>query len=358
MIFGRSNTSYQVEDVRSPRSRYLTKTDQNGFGGFDEIDADDSAYDAIYDSARPVDRRDRIRSTESIRTYPSAQNWSRPSSDPDYGDVGYHELDDDDDDDSRSFKERVEAAHVKMAERASQAQSSVSENAKGAADSVSSGASRVASGIASGASDAASAVSAGASSAASALSRAYSGIAEGTENLSEAARVRVIAARERAIIGRQKAKRAVQSGAASAGDFFEDQPLVAGALALAVGAALGGALPRTRYEDENIGQQSDAMFREAERIYRHEMTRAKSVANAVAEEAKDIVKDVRTEADKRTPGDKSAEHSLADAARNAGSRLENAAKDEAAKHGDVSASNAPSAPSQGVTSVSPNKSDT
>ena len=38
---------------------------------------------------------------------------------------------------------------------------------------------------------------------------------------------------------------------------IEDQPLVAGAIAMALGAAVGGALPRSRVEDRMFGEQSD-----------------------------------------------------------------------------------------------------
>jgi hypothetical protein len=38
---------------------------------------------------------------------------------------------------------------------------------------------------------------------------------------------------------------------------FRDQPLVGGALAFAVGAAIGAALPHTRQEDEAVGAMAD-----------------------------------------------------------------------------------------------------
>lgn len=41
--------------------------------------------------------------------------------------------------------------------------------------------------------------------------------------------------------------------------FLRDQPLVAGALAFAIGAAIGAALPHTREEDELIGDASDRL---------------------------------------------------------------------------------------------------
>lgn len=47
------------------------------------------------------------------------------------------------------------------------------------------------------------------------------------------------------------------------GSMFEQQPLVAGALAFAAGAALGAALPHTREEDRLVGKASDDVRREA-----------------------------------------------------------------------------------------------
>jgi hypothetical protein len=44
---------------------------------------------------------------------------------------------------------------------------------------------------------------------------------------------------------------------------FDQQPLVAGALAFAVGAAVGAALPHTAQEDELLGEQADQLRRKA-----------------------------------------------------------------------------------------------
>lgn len=41
------------------------------------------------------------------------------------------------------------------------------------------------------------------------------------------------------------------------GALFDRQPLIAGALAFAAGAALGAALPHTAQEDELLGEQAD-----------------------------------------------------------------------------------------------------
>jgi ElaB/YqjD/DUF883 family membrane-anchored ribosome-binding protein len=44
---------------------------------------------------------------------------------------------------------------------------------------------------------------------------------------------------------------------------FRDQPLVGGALAFAIGAAIGAALPHTRQEDEMLGETADEVRRAA-----------------------------------------------------------------------------------------------
>jgi hypothetical protein len=44
---------------------------------------------------------------------------------------------------------------------------------------------------------------------------------------------------------------------------YDDQPLLGGALAFALGAAIGAALPHTRQEDEMLGKSADDLKREA-----------------------------------------------------------------------------------------------
>jgi len=48
-------------------------------------------------------------------------------------------------------------------------------------------------------------------------------------------------------------------------DLFEQQPLIAGALAFAAGAAMGAVLPSTSQEDQLIGEQADKVRRKATR---------------------------------------------------------------------------------------------
>lgn len=109
-------------------------------------------------------------------------------------------------------------------------------------------------------------------------------LSEGTEGLSEAARERVVAARHRAVEARRQASSAVSNGRDSAGDLFDRQPLVIGALAFAVGAAVAALLPKTRTEDSYLGARRDALMDEAERVYHEERARAERAIAAARSE--------------------------------------------------------------------------
>lgn len=147
-------------------------------------------------------------------------------------------------------------------------------------------------------------------------------LAEGTEELSEEARNRVVAARESAIEARDAAMTYARQGRDRATDIFEDQPLIAGALAVALGAALGAALPRSRMEDEYLGAQSDQLMHEAERIFAEEKQKLGKVAKAATQEAKNVVRDVKDEAEKIAT-------SLMDKAKESGERFADAVESEA-----------------------------
>lgn len=167
-------------------------------------------------------------------------------------------------------------------------------------------------------------------------------LSEGTERMSEEARERIIAARERAIEASERAGRNLQAGADRAQDFFEDHPIVAGALAFAVGAAIAGALPRTRTEDDYFGEESDALYDEAERVFREEQARAGRVAGAALDEARRVgeeakgsmdsaARDLKDRADNETPGDGSAADAAVDKVEDAARRVADAAEKQVDK---------------------------
>lgn len=145
---------------------------------------------------------------------------------------------------------------------------------------------------------------------------------EGTEDLSEEARDRIAAARARAMDARDAAGRRVSRGADQAADFYDEHPLVVGALAFAVGSAFAGALPRTRVEDDYVGSYSDDLYDEAERIYAEEIEKARKVVKAGVDEAKTVASDLEGEVE-------DAARSAADTAKSAAGQVAEAAKEKA-----------------------------
>lgn len=148
-------------------------------------------------------------------------------------------------------------------------------------------------------------------------------LSEGTENFSEEARNRVVAARQHAWDSYQVAQRHARKGQQRAIDLYEDQPLIGGALAFAVGAAVAAALPRTQVEDDYLGEQSDAAIAEAERVFREEKDKLTEVAKAAGTEAK---KDAKGNADS-----KARSKTAAKTAKTTRKGVTKAAKDEAKK---------------------------
>ena len=126
-------------------------------------------------------------------------------------------------------------------------------------------------------------------------------LSHGTEQLSEEGRARVLAAREKAHHAREAAMTRINEGRDKAVDLFEEHPLIAGGLALAVGAALGAALPHTRFEDEHFGETSDELFHEAERIFAEEREKLGSAMKETADDAADkVAQEVRNTAETAT----------------------------------------------------------
>ncbi|WP_323802708.1 DUF3618 domain-containing protein [Sulfitobacter litoralis] len=236
---------------------------------------------------------------------------------------------DDDDDDTPGLAQRAGDAASRAGGRvsgaASSAGSTVAGKAKGAAGAVS---------------DAGHSVASGArdftSSTADRAAQLRRRLAEGTEDLSEAARDRVIAARESAVRARASAASYGREGRDRAVDIFEDQPLVVGALALAVGAAIGAALPRSRTEDRYMGQHRDQLMADAERIFAEEKSKLGKVAQAASDEAKKVLRETKEDADAAAPGSSAAD-AFVEKAKASGQRVVDAAEAEADKQkvGDI-----------------------
>lgn len=71
-----------------------------------------------------------------------------------------------------------------------------------------------------------------------------------------------------------------------AGQYFDEQPLVAGALGIAIGAALGAAIPVTRRENELMGKTRDELLGRAKETAREQAEHVKQSAQRVADVAK------------------------------------------------------------------------
>lgn len=337
LVFGRSNDGSD-DHARQPDAREFDSRPRTtqGYGGTGlprhagDRPVGSNGYEpargrSVYRSDGQAEHRSRY------ATYPS---WARH-------DLDDYDLDDDerDRDDESGIAQQASETASSAAAGARNAASSVATGVKSAGSSAVDGVGSAANSVASGVQSAGSALASGARSAARGTSeraaRARERLARGTENLSEAARDRVIAARARAVDMAQRADAAARRnyarGRDATKDLVEQQPLVAGALAMAVGAALAGALPRTRHEDELLGETRDDLFDEAERIFHEERQKAERVARAAVDEVGKIAEERRAEADSAAPGQKTAVEAAADEVRDAAGRVSDAAKEKARK---------------------------
>ncbi|MEJ6392172.1 hypothetical protein V8J82_02830 [Gymnodinialimonas sp. 2305UL16-5] len=117
------------------------------------------------------------------------------------------------------------------------------------------------------------------------------GIEDGLDNLPDAARVRIRGAREAAINAHSQAEYHARRTAAAARQTAHDNPLLIGALAFVAGAALAAALPRSSVENRAIGAHRDRLFDEADRIFREEVEKAKTVAKEAVARGQEQVKE-------------------------------------------------------------------
>jgi hypothetical protein len=73
---------------------------------------------------------------------------------------------------------------------------------------------------------------------------------------------------------------------------FQDQPLIGGALAFAVGAAIGAALPHTQQEDEALGATADDLKNRLSDQASKTFDKAESLATDVYDKAVQVASDV------------------------------------------------------------------
>lgn len=355
LIFGNRSETASVSTER----RYPTPLKSSRYAN-DGRDGSDYDRPEAYDNPASRYRDNRMSSTQAVGARPyysgvtrstaDVPSWARTIDEND----GYDDYDDTPGIGDRvgnaasSTRDAVGGAVSTVGATASSAGSSVSKGARAAGSSVSDGAHAVGDA----ARRAGSAASGGMSSASNSVRRAGGSmaqagrdaghsiadsaarlrdrLAEGTEHLGEEARIRVIAARERAIEARRSAMAYTREGRERAVDMFEEQPLIAGAIAVAVGAAIGAAIPRSRTEDRYFGAYSDDLMDEAEHIFAQETEKLGKVATAAKDEAVKVAREAREEGE-------SVLDSAVDKAKESGQRVTDAAKKEADKQnvGDI-----------------------
>jgi hypothetical protein len=171
-------------------------------------------------------------------------------------------------------------------------------------------------------------------------SEAVSGLGERASHMAHAAGARMSSAGE-AAWGAGDAARArlaqARRGAAHAGtdarqtfdDLLEEQPLVLGALALAVGAAIGGALPASRAENRVFGARSDQAKEALRKVAGEEGRKLQATAAAVVEEAGSIVEETSAELAGAMPEGSTVADAAAERINEAAARLRDAATEEA-----------------------------
>jgi hypothetical protein len=110
---------------------------------------------------------------------------------------------------------------------------------------------------------------------------------------------------------------------------FYEQPLVLGALGLAVGAAIGAAVPASAAEDSVMGEAGDRIKRDAERVGREQLAKARATAGAAVEAG-------RAEAERQgltAEGAKGAARTIRDKVEQVAEAAADAARDQADQEG-------------------------
>lgn len=136
---------------------------------------------------------------------------------------------------------------------------------------------------------------------------------EGLDGLSDAAKERIVKAREAAYSARLKMERGARAGGREAGRLVNEHPMVAGGVALVLGAAFAAAMPRTRIEDRTFGAESDRLMRAAADQLREERARVKEAASALVDDLGERAKSaVDKTVDDLSDKAKTAAHKAAD----------------------------------------------
>jgi len=154
-------------------------------------------------------------------------------------------------------------------------------------------------------------------------------ITDGTHDMTEDARSRVIAARQKALDAASETGDYLRHGQERAQSAIEHNPLLAGSLALAAGAAIGASLPHTRMEDRRFGALSDRLMEEAHSIYETEREKLYAAAHAAVDEMRDIATETVRDVKDALPDGQDASETVKKTARDGADRVAKAARNAA-----------------------------
>jgi ElaB/YqjD/DUF883 family membrane-anchored ribosome-binding protein len=108
------------------------------------------------------------------------------------------------------------------------------------------------------------------------ISRASDAVGSAKQRISESAQ----SARERASQFGQSARNQMKRARSGMDYLVHEQPLALAAVGLAIGAVLAAAAPRTRQEDELMGEARDRLAERAQEVGREQIEKAERVAGA------------------------------------------------------------------------------
>ena len=114
---------------------------------------------------------------------------------------------------------------------------------------------------------------------------------DGLDNLPDNAKARILDARLKAVEMQGAIEARVARGSDGVRRSANENPLLIGAIAFGIGAAVAAALPRTSVENRTLGARRDQLLDEADRMLREETAKLRHVAEAAVEEGREAVKD-------------------------------------------------------------------
>ena len=133
------------------------------------------------------------------------------------------------------------------------------------------------------------------------------------------------------------ARRSAMHGGAEVRDvmdeMIEEQPLVLGALAFAVGAAVGGTIPTSRAEDRMFGARAERAREMLRQTASEQGEKLGATLGAVAEEARQVVGEAAHEISERLPDARTAVGAAGERISEASERVRNAGAEEAERQG-------------------------